>query len=88
VLPPGDRAALRPLGEWNTYEVLYRGARLAVALDGRTLYDVDTHALAPAQGPPFASRAARGFIGLQHQGAEHVEDVVMIAFRNLFVQRL
>src|SRR4030095_1182860 len=30
-VPPGDRGALRALGEWNTYEVLYQGARLAGA---------------------------------------------------------
>ena len=87
-VPPGERDALRPLGEWNTYEVLYQGARLAVALNGRTLYDVDTHALVPESGEPFAKRAPRGFIGLQHHGAEHVSDEVMVAFRNLFVQRL
>ena len=87
-VPPGDRSALKPLGEWNTCEVLYQGARLAVALNGRTLYDVDTHALAPESGAPFAERAPTGFIGLQHHGGEHVAEGVMVAFRNLFVQRL
>jgi hypothetical protein len=87
-VPPGDRSALLPLGNWNTYEVLYQGARLAVALNGHTLYDVDTHALVPESGEPFAKRAATGFIGLQHHGAENVNDEVMVAFRNLFVQRL
>jgi hypothetical protein len=87
-VPPGDRTALRPLGEWNTYEVLYRGSRLAVALNGRTLYDVDTLALVPKSGEPFAKRAATGFIGLQHHGAENVSDAPMISFRNLFVRKL
>jgi hypothetical protein len=87
-VPPGDRSALSPLGEWNRYEVLYQGSRLAVALDGHTLYDVDTHALVPEDGEPFAKRAASGFIGLQHHGSEHVTDEVVVAFRNLFVQRL
>ncbi len=87
-VPPGDRSPLRPLGEWNTYEILYQGARLAVALNGHTLYDVDTHTLVPESGEPFAKRATTGFIGLQHHGAENVNDEVMAAFRNLFVQRL
>ncbi len=84
-LAPGEKA-LRPIGEWNTYEVLYRGQRLAVALNGRTLYDVDTHTLAPENGKPFAERAPRGFIGLQHHGAEGVEGEVVVEFRNLFVR--
>ncbi len=86
-VPPGERA-LRPLGEWNTYEVLYRGTRLAVALNGRTLYDVDTSSLAPEQGEPFARRVPEGFIGLQHHGSEHVASERLIEFRNLFAQRL
>lgn len=87
-VPSGDRGALRPVGEWNTYEVLYRGQRLAVALNGRTLYDVDTHALEPASGEPFAKRAETGFIGLQHHGAEGVEGEVVVGFRGVFVRRL
>lgn len=87
-VPPGDRNALHALGEWNTYEVLYQGPRLAVALNGHTLYDVDTYALVPESGEPFAKRATTGFIGLQHHGAENVNAEVMAAFRNVFVQRL
>ena len=82
------RDALRPLGEWNTYEVHCRGTRLAVALNGHTLYDVDTHALVPEQGAPFAQRARTGFIGLQHHGAEQPGDEPMVSFRNVFVRKL
>lgn len=87
-VPTGERAALRPLGQWNTFEILYRAKRLAVALNGRTLYDVDTAALVPESGQPFAERAPTGFIGLQHHGSENVTDEVLVAFRNLFVQSL
>ncbi len=82
---PGEAGVLRPVGEWNEYEVLYSGKRLAVALNGRTLYDVDTQALVPESGEPFTKRAARGFIGLQHHGSEGVEGEVVVEFRNLFV---
>ena len=85
---PGERTALRPIGQWNTFEILYRAKRLAVALNGRTLYDVDTAALVPESGEPFAERAPTGFIGLQHHGSENVTDEVLVAFRNLFVQPL
>jgi len=87
-VPPGDRKALLPIGEWNTYEVLYQGSRLAVALNGHTLYDVDTAALTPESGAPFAQRAATGFIGLQHHGSENIEGEVVAEFRNLYVQKL
>jgi hypothetical protein len=85
---PADRSALRHRGEWNSFEILCRGTRLAVALNGRTLYDVDTHALVPEQGEPFARRAPTGFIGLQHHGAEVVSDQPMVEFRNLYVRPL
>ena len=87
-VPPGDRSALRPLGEWNIYEVLYRGSRLAVALNGRTLYDVNTLALTPEQGEPFTKRAARGFIGIQSHGAEQPTPEPMVAFRRFFLRPL
>jgi hypothetical protein len=85
-VPAGEKL-LRPPGEWNTYELLYRGSRLAVALNGRLLYDVDTHALEPQSGAPFAERARKGFIGLQvHSGA--VEGDASLWLRDLLVRRL
>ncbi len=87
-VPPGESGVLRALGQWNTYEVLYRANRLAVALNGRTLYDLDTLALVPESGEPFAKRARTGFIGLQHHGSEGVEGEVVVEFRNVFVQPL
>jgi hypothetical protein len=84
-VPPATRDALRPLGEWNTFEILCRGPRLAVALNGRTLYDVDT-AEVPAD-PPFAQRAEEGFIGLQRYACEGAAGEAAVSFRNLFVRR-
>jgi len=77
---------LRPLGEWNTYEILYRGSRLAVALNSKTLYDVDTLKL--AEGRPFAERAPEGFLGFQRYGGPDSEGEVAVRFRNVQVQRL
>ena len=85
-VPAAAPGLLKPLGEWNSYEILYRGTRLAVALNGRTLYDVDVETL-PAD-PPFGSRAKRGFVGLQRYSREGTSEADSVAFRNLFLRRL
>ena len=85
-LPPGPDKEYLPPGEWNTYEVIYRGDRLAVALNGRTLYDVRTLDLEAE--PPFEERAARGFLGLQRYGAPGVVDASAVEVRNCFVRAL
>lgn len=84
-LGPGEPDMLRPLGEWNTYEILYQGSRLAVALNGRTLYDIDTFEL---EGPPFKDRVERGFIGLQLYPADHIAGETVVKFRDIMVQEL
>jgi len=76
---------LRPPEEWNRYEILCRGPRLAVALNGRTLYDVDVLSL--AADPLFATRAKSGFIGLQRYSCDGPAGEDAVAFRNLFVRR-
>jgi thiamine biosynthesis lipoprotein len=67
-VPAGAPGTFAPVGSWNTYEISYRGKRLAVALNGRTLYDVDVEKV-PAK-PPFAARAQSGFIGLQRHASD------------------
>lgn len=84
---PGVKDALRPLGDWNTYEVRYVGSQLAVKLNGELLYDVDTHEV--PGNPPFAERVAEGFIGLQRHspgGAQSGDEYAW--FRNVFVREL
>ena len=83
---PGRRGALRPPGRWNTCEILYQGPRLAVALNGVPLYDVLTTELAPTLGPPFAQRAAAGFLGLRAPGSPRAAAADAILFRNLFLR--
>lgn len=79
---------LEPIGAWNRLDVRFVGTRLAVALNGVLLYDVDTHALTPEQGPPFAERVPEGFIGLQRYGAPHVKDGVAARFRSVLLRDL
>ena len=85
-VPPREPSALRPMGEWNTYEILYRGTRLAAALNGRVLYDVETLEL-PGD-PPFAERVPSGFLGMQRYVTPDVEGETAVAFRRIEVQRL
>jgi hypothetical protein len=81
-VPPGERALRHP-GEWNTFEVLYRGPRLAVALNGRLLHDVDTLALEVE--PRFSARAAEGFIGLQRYALPERTAEHAVSFREMHV---
>ncbi len=85
-VPAGpDKEYARP-GEWNRMEVQYRGTRLAAALNGRLLFDVETAGLEVE--PAFAARAASGFIGFQRYGADGVVGDTAITVRNAFVQPL
>lgn len=86
---PGPKDALRPIGEWNTYELTVVGPRMMCALNGKILWDVDTATLTPEQGAAFAERAKRGFIGLQrHADPRDVEGDAFAWFRNVFVREL
>ena len=84
-----SKPALRPIGEWNTYLVTCVGTRMNCALNGTLLWDVDTAEIEPKSGPPFAERAASGFIGMQRHGAAgEAEGDVGVRFRNLFIREL
>lgn len=83
---PAWKHALRPNGEWNSYEILYQGTRIRTLLNGQQLYDVDTSKLEVDK--PFASRAARGFLGLQRHASDKVQAGDYAWFRNVFVKEL
>jgi hypothetical protein len=85
--------ALRPIGEWNTFEILLHGTAMVTRLNGQELYEVDTAKLTPEQGKPFTERAPTGWIGLQRHapaqaGGEGEAGEVYAWFRNVFVKRL
>jgi hypothetical protein len=82
-----DVAALRPLGTWNTYRMRLAGSRLRVELNARVLHgDVDLREVPGA--PPFAERAAKGFLGFQRHAPPDVGDAVYLRYRNIFVRAL
>lgn len=85
-VPPAVKA-LRPLGEWNTYEIEYRGTRIRTVLNGQLLYDVDTREVTVPEGHlPFEKRAPKGFLGLQRHAPEGVRGATYAWFRNLYVR--
>lgn len=84
--PPAVRDALRPLGEWNTYFVRYVDSRIAVHLNDRLLYDVDTFELEAK--PPFVERVAQGFIGMQRHAPPGATGEAFAWFRNLFLREV
>ncbi len=81
---PAIKDALRPLGEWNTYEVHFHGTRIQTKLNGKLLYDVDT--LQVPGEPAFKDRVKTGFIGMQRHAPSQVEGHAYAWFRNIFVR--
>jgi len=84
--PPAVPDALNPIGRWSTLDVRYQGSRLAVSMNGRLLYDVDTRSV--SGDPPFERRAPQGFLGLQRYAASQVEGDTAVWVANLVVQEL
>jgi hypothetical protein len=76
---------LKPLGEWNTYEVKYVGSMLTVRMNGVESYSVDTLKLDNAK-PPFSQRVPKGFIGLQRHAPEQVKSEAYAWFRNIYIK--
>jgi thiamine biosynthesis lipoprotein len=86
IQPPAAPKPYRPPGEWNRFEVLARGTRLAVGLNGLVLYDLDLSGVEAS--PPTSERPEAGFLGLQRYGADTVEGQVALRARNWFVRPL
>ncbi|MEM6331490.1 MAG: DUF1080 domain-containing protein, partial [Planctomycetota bacterium] len=77
---------LKPAGEWNRQEILCRGARVAVTLNGQRIVDVDLRAAAPG-GRTIDGREHPGlFRDSGHLGLLAHGDRVW--FRNIRVKRL
>lgn len=87
--PPHIRAAAtprtqadKPVGQWNRYEITFRGDRVTVVLNGKKVID-------NAQMP---SVARKGAIGLQHHGSKEngkwVSPPSLLQFKNIFIKEL
>lgn len=87
-VPPAEKA-LKPIGEWNEFEVRVRGPQVATRLNGTLLYDVDTRTVpVPAGKKPIPERAPKGFIGLQRHAPEGLQGRAYAWFRNVIVREL
>jgi len=84
-MAPARRGFLNPLGQWNREEVILKGSRLMVVLNGTVILDTDIHkASTPGtlDGRPHpGAKRKRGHIGFLGHGS-HVE------FRNIRVKDL
>ena len=81
------RKADKPVGEWNTMEIMCRGPHLVVKTNGIETLNLNLDDLKILHGEhrqykPVSQRARRGFIGLQGDRGEQTE------FRNIVVKEL
>jgi hypothetical protein len=78
-LVPAHRGYLRPQGEWNYEEVVVRGARIAVTLNGTTIVDADVAAARPQSDRAHPGKDRRegafGFCG--HQDPVEFRDIAI-----------
>ena len=73
---PPKKAAAKPAGEWNKFEISVRGDRLVVRLNGETVNEVNLE-----EHPRLKDRPDEGYIGFQDHG-------LPLALRNIRVRRL
>lgn len=68
------RGAIKPPGEWNTFEVTCRGPHVKVVLNGQVVNDVELDKIIKAEGnyAALADRPEIGFVGMQSHGS-HVD---------------
>lgn len=80
---PAKQGSLKPVGEWNQEEVIYRGSQVKVIVNGMTIVDADLAKIdKPIDGHEHPGlKRTQGHIGFLGHGA-HVE------FRNIRIQDL
>ena len=82
-LVPAKREGLKPVGEWNSQEILFKGSHIKVTLNGTVIVDQDlaTIDLSKVKRVPKGVNRRGGFIGF----AGHSDPVQM---RNIRIKRL
>jgi len=79
---PSHRGYQRPVGEWNVQEVIAKGTKLQVILNGTRIIDEDLAQLKPMDGKEHAGLLRpSGFLGF----AGHSDPV---QFRNIRIKKL
>jgi sugar phosphate isomerase/epimerase len=67
-----------PPGEWNHFKIIFKGGRLTVDLNGKTILDWDA-----VPGGKVKDIAREGYIGFQNH-----DSVAPIYFRNIFIKEI
>jgi hypothetical protein len=81
---PRVRGVLNPVGNWNSYRIVYQGNRLNVWLNGVLIQEADVTTLdVPEHEKKFAERRKTGFIGFQRYSEKD-----LVSFRNVFVRKV
>jgi len=79
-----SKEAVKPPGEWNSWEITCRGSQVMVVLNGQKIIDEDLakHTEARQQkGPALAKRPLKGHIGFQNLNGS-------ITLRNIMIRQL
>ncbi len=81
------RGHLKPVGEWNSYEITCKGPQVKVVLNGEVINDIQVDKYTQAESPenekytPLAERPETGYLGLQCHDTQ-------VDFRNIAIQDL
>ena len=77
------KGALKPVDEWNSYEITCRGPQVKIVLNGQVINDVnvDEHTKGQGNHLALADRPQVGYIGMQAHGSR-------VDFRNLSLKDL
>jgi len=76
--------AVRPVGQWNSWEITARGSRVTIVLNKQRVINADLSRETKARqqkGPPLANRPLRGHIGFQNLNGT-------ITLRNIMIKEL
>ncbi len=77
------RGALKPTGEFNSYEITCKGPQIKVVLNGKTIAEanIDDYKKASGKYKPLAERPRIGYLGMQSHGSR-------VDFRNIEIKDL
>jgi hypothetical protein len=76
--------AVKPVGQWNSWEITARGSQVTIVLNNQTVVDADLSKETKARqqkGSPLANRPLRGHIGFQNLNGS-------ITLRNIMIKEL
>lgn len=82
---PAKRGHLKPVGQWNSEEIMCQGSRVRVTLNGAVIVDVDLKSLGDKRpsGEPYPPglKSRKGHVGFDGYG-------IRTEFRNIRIKRI